>query len=82
MHCKYETTIICSCPVDDLPDVYVTVFESRSIVKVEDILTLTKGFVGKKMFQEDLTVELSRMLNCSVTTIGVHSGVLTTVNAP
>lgn len=82
MICRYATTIICACPLDDGRDTYQAEFESPSIIKVEDIIAAISVLVEAKAFQEDITESLARNLGCKVTTIGMHSGVLTTVVAP
>lgn len=82
MICRYATTIVCSCPVDEGFDRYEAVFENHSMIRVEDINSAIGVFTGQKVFQESMTMQLARKLNCKVTTTGMHSGVLTTVVAP
>ena len=82
MICRYLLTIHCACPVDDRRDIYAAEFESASMIPVERILEAVREFNGVKAYQEDLTLSLARKLNCRVTTIGDHSGVLTEVTAP
>jgi hypothetical protein len=46
---------------------------------VESILEAAATFGSREIFQEDLTVELHRLLCAEVETVGWHSGVLTRV---
>lgn len=82
MRCRYETQIVAACPVDDRPDVYEAVFESEGCIKVEDILAAIAPWRERKAFQETITEDLARTLKCRVTTVGFHSGIKTTVEAP
>ncbi len=70
------------CPADKEKDFYVVTVESRRTVMVEDILAAIKEWENEKAYQEDITAALSRALGCTVTTVGWHSGVKTTVTAP
>lgn len=82
MICKYETRLVAACPVDDRPDVYEMLFESAETIQVEDIIAELSPYMGRKVFQEDITSELARKLKCKVTSVGWHSGIKTTVIAP
>ena len=82
MICRYETRIVAACPVDDRADVYDATFESEACIAVEDIVAAIKPYAERKAFQETITEELARLLKCRVVTIGYHSGVRTTVQAP
>jgi NADPH-dependent 7-cyano-7-deazaguanine reductase QueF len=78
---KYNLKIKCKCPVDGFPDVYTAEITSDRAVPVEEILQRVKVFEDRKMFQEQMTEELARMLSCRVCTVGWHSGVETEVVA-
>lgn len=82
MRCRYEVQIVAACPVDDRPDLYEATFESESCIKVESILDAISPWRERKAFQEEITEDLARTLKCRVTTVGFHSGVKTTVEAP
>lgn len=82
MICKYETRIVAACPVDDKPDVYEATFISDDTVQVERILEAVAKYATEKAYQEIITADLARQLRCRVITVGYHSGVKTTVEAP
>lgn len=82
MICRYETRLVAACPVDDKPDVYDVTFESADTIPVERILEAMQPYAERKAYQEDITAELARELKCHVTSVGYHSGVKTTVQAP
>lgn len=82
MICTYEYRIVAACPVDDKPDYYDAKFEAQATIPVEDILKAVEVYKTEKVFQEEITARLARLLNCRVTTVGYHSGVKTTVVAP
>lgn len=82
MICKYETRIVAACPVDDKPDVYDATFISDDTVQVERILEAVAKYATEKAYQEVITADLARELRCRVITVGYHSGVKTTVEAP
>lgn len=82
MICKYETTIVAACPSDGKPDVYEATFISDDTIMCERILEATRGWATVKAFQETMTADLARELRCKVITVGYHSGVKTTVEAP
>lgn len=82
MICKYETRIVAACPVDDKPDVYEATFISDDTVQVERILEAVAKHATEKAYQEIITADLARQLRCRVITVGYHSGVKTTVEAP
>jgi len=82
MQCKYETRIVAACPMDGQPDVYDAIFISDDTIKCEHILEAIAPYAVDKAFQEAITADLARKLRCRVVTIGYHSGVKTTVEAP
>jgi hypothetical protein len=78
MKVTHEMTFARRCPVDDALDQYELRVETTRTVKVEDILAAIEA-LPEKAFQEDITTTLAAKLGCSVTTVGYHSGVKTTV---
>lgn len=80
MQVTHELTIYGRCPVNDALDVYLTTIETKSIVKVEDIIEATRE-LPSPAFQEEVTIALAGRLRCKVTTIGFHSGIKTTCKA-
>jgi hypothetical protein len=70
------------CPQDNLPDVYTMTVEGNRCVTVEDIIAAVDAWKKKKAYQEVVTADLARRLGCTVTTVGWHSGVKTTVVVP
>jgi hypothetical protein len=71
--------VTAKCPVDEKPDVYELTVRTGRTIKVEDILKAVAANTTAPVFQEDLTKALHRDLGCSVTTVGIHSDVTTTV---
>jgi NADPH-dependent 7-cyano-7-deazaguanine reductase QueF len=63
--------------VDRKPDNYAAVIECGYMVKVEAILAAVESLRSRRIFQEELTQELARVLGAKVTTSGYHSGVKT-----
>lgn len=74
---RHSLTITAACPVDGKPDHYEAVVECTRVVKVEDILAAVDRLKAQKIYQEELTQELARVLGAKVTTTGYHSGVKT-----
>lgn len=79
MRVEHTLDVVAVCPVDGLPDVYVLTVRAARLIKVEDILAVTAGLAGERVFQEDLTQRIHRALGCEVETVGYHSGVRTRV---
>jgi uncharacterized membrane protein YkvA (DUF1232 family) len=82
MICTYQTKIVAACPVDQKPDVYEATFISDDTIRCEDILAAIGKYASEKAYQEAITAALARDLRCRVITVGYHSGVKTTVEAP
>lgn len=71
---KHRTTIKSRCPVSSMIDEYDVTFSVRGrIVPVEQIKDVIDRLTEKALFQEELTKELSKRLQCDVKTIGTHS---------
>lgn len=73
----HELRAVAVCPVDQTLDIYDVTIETDRVIAVETILEVVRGCEDRELFQEDLTVHLSRELGCTVSTVGVHSGVRT-----
>jgi hypothetical protein len=82
MKAVHRLEIECRCPVDDRADLYDAEIHVARVLPVEDILRAASVARTMVVFQEDLTVWLSRELNAKVVTRGCHSGVSTEVSAP
>jgi len=78
---RHEFQIEATCPVDGKPDLYDAVLETTCLVYVEDILAALIEVRSLKVPQERLTADLARKLGGTLTTVGYHSGVKTTVTA-
>lgn len=84
MKITYQTTFVGQCPVDDSIDVYALTVESDQFIPVEDILGAIKTSTQPgAVYQEDIHESLSARLTqaTSITIVGTHSGVLTTVTS-
>jgi len=77
MRVIHEVEFSRKCPVNDAWDHYEARFETKSLLKVEDILAAIDA-LPEKAFQEEITQKLAAKLGCRVTTIGMHSGIRTT----
>lgn len=79
MRVEHRLTMSARCPMNDLRDTYEVVFLVTELVPVEKILHICAGFLDNRIYQEDLTQALANIFHCEVETIGIHSGVKTTV---
>ena len=79
MQIEYNFRVDCGCPVDYLPDFYEVTLLTTKTIPVEKILEVVKRFSSEYLFQEDLTLQLHRLFNCKVISLGTHSGVITKV---
>lgn len=82
MKCRYETRLVAACPANGDVDLYFVAVESDAMVPCERILEEVRKLTGVRRYQEDITSVLAEALACRVTTVGYHSGVKTTVEAP
>lgn len=80
----YEVEVRAQCPVNPSDrDVYLFTIESGSLIQVEEIVAFFKDRAGvKQVFQEDLTHQCAVTLGAKVTSVGWHSGVKVTCEAP
>lgn len=80
----YEIEVRAQCPVNRADtDLYVFTIRSSSIIEVEKIVAFFKAHAGRKnVFQEVLTQKCAVTLGASVTSVGVHSGIKVTCEAP
>jgi hypothetical protein len=81
---RYEVEVRAQCPVmPDDTDLYQFTIESGSIIQVEKIVEFIKDHAGQKnIFQEDLTNKCAVLLGAKVTSVGWHSGIKVTCEAP
>lgn len=77
---RHELTMRRSCPVNGGRDTYQVTIESTRLIHVETILAAV-SVIPETTFQEDATEALASSLDCTVTTVGYHSGVKTTCTA-
>lgn len=84
MKCIYEIEVRAQCPVNPKDtDLYKFTIHSESIIKVERIVEFIKTHVDKKnIFQEDLTQQCAVSLGARVSSVGWHSGIKVTCDAP
>jgi len=84
MRNKYEIEVRAQCPVNPSDvDLYAFTIESDSLIEVEKIIAFVKANAGQQnVFQEDLTQKCAVTLGAKVTSIGWHSGVKVTCEAP
>lgn len=82
---KHMLTVLARCPADaTVRDVYDMMVEVEGqVVEVEDLLKIAREFEDIAIWQEHLTQQFADKigLEAKVTTVGVHSGVETTVVA-
>lgn len=62
-----------------MPDLYDVVVEVDRVLPVEEILALADEAKKKMIYQEDLCLRWSRLLNARVTMTGWHHGRVRTV---
>ena len=81
MKVKHELQITAKCPVDNVIDEYECIVETECLIQVESILDAAKPFTKQKLYQEALCADLAKAIggDATVTLIGTHSGVKTTV---
>ena len=78
MKVTHEIEVRGLCPVDLSFDVYQVKISSMKIVKVEEIISVVNALKWP-LYQEEMTQKLAEELQCSVCSVGYHSGVKTTV---
>lgn len=79
MLAEYRLHVVSGCPADHKLDCYDCVIRSSRTITAESIQEAVASFRERKLYQEDLTQELHRMLAAEVETIGWHSGVMVRV---
>jgi hypothetical protein len=84
MRCLYEVAVRAQCPVNAADtDLYAFAIESEALIEVEKIVAFFAAHAGaKNVFQEELTRQAAVALGAKVTSIGWHSGVKVTCEAP
>lgn len=82
MTATYQTRFTAQCPVDGTTDIYDLTVVSEQMIPVEEILEAIKDSTQHLVFQEEIHGNLSaRLPDASITIVGTHSGVLTTVTS-
>ncbi len=81
MKVTHKFIIKSKCPVDGTEDSYRATVTPKKFVMVEEILDVVAEITGTPIYQEDMTQQLAEMIEGEVTTVGRHSGVVTTVTA-
>ena len=84
MKCRYEIEVFAQCPVNpEDRDRYQFALESESIIEVEKIIAFFKTHADKaRIFQEALTLQCAVTIGTRVSSVGWHSGVKVTCEAP
>jgi hypothetical protein len=80
----YQFDVRAQCPVNPTDtDCYDFTVESQDIIEVEKIIAWVVANAGaKNSFQEHLTLKCAVTLGAKVTSVGWHSGVKVTCEAP
>jgi len=71
---KYGFTLIARCPNNDDIDYYEVVLETSRMIQCEELVELSNSYTQSKVYQEDLTKQLSQRYACKVTITGLHCG--------
>ena len=74
---NHTLTASALCPVNGARDVYEVTLQLTGLVHVETIIAKIADFAPLRMYQEDLTQALADAFNCTVESVGFHSGVKT-----
>ena len=84
MQNTYEYQVRAQCPVNPTDtDLYAFTIRSQSLIEVEKIVGFFKENAGaQRVFQEALTQKAAVTLGARVTSVGYHSGVKVTSEAP
>ena len=84
MQNTYEYEVRAQCPVNPSDtDLYAFTIRSESLIEVEKIVGFFKENAGAQLvFQEALTQNCAVTLGAKVVSVGVHSGVKVTCEAP
>lgn len=80
----YEYEVRAQCPVNPSDtDLYAFTIESESLIEVEKIVKFfAENAKAQKVFQEALTQQCAVTLGAKVRSVGYHSGVKVTCEAP
>lgn len=80
----YQLDVRAQCPVNQADtDLYAFTIESDSLIEVERIVAFFKERAGHQhVFQEALTQQCAVTLGAHVRSVGYHSGVKVTCEAP
>lgn len=79
----YQLEVRAQCPVNEADtDLYAFTLESEALIEVEKIVAFFGEHAKEKIFQESLTQKCAVTLGAKVTSIGYHSGIKITCEAP
>ena len=80
----YEIEVRAQCPVNPSDtDLYAFTITSEALIEVEKITEFFKSHAGvQKVFQEAITQQCAVTLGAHVKSVGYHSGVRVTCEAP
>jgi hypothetical protein len=80
----YEVQVRAQCPVNPSDtDLYDFTIEAEAMIEVEKIVAFFAEHAGRqKVFQETLTQACAVALGCRVHSVGWHSGIRVTCEAP
>jgi len=73
----HEFEMTSTCPMNGREDRYSVILTTDKFVAVEDILQFAEEFRHVKVFQENITMELSKHFDAKVVTTGLHGNVRT-----
>lgn len=84
MRNRYDIEVRAQCPINpDDTDLYQFTIESGALIEVERISAFFEAHAGKQnIFQEALTQKCAVTLGAKVISVGWHSGIKVTCEAP
>jgi hypothetical protein len=84
MRCIYEVEVRAKCPVNkDDTDLYAFKIEAEALIEVEKIIAFFAAqAIKNEIYQEELTRHCAVTLGAKVVSVGWHSGVKVTCEAP
>lgn len=83
MRVTHNLIVFAICPANEARvDAYATTVEVDRFIAVEEIMEVAASYRGEAVWQEDLTKQLAGRLRARIITVGEHSGVKTTCEAP
>lgn len=79
MKVTHSLIVNARCPANGNKDEYETTIEVARLIRTEEIATICGQYAEQKVWQEDLTRLLAQQFDATVTTVGLHGIVTTTV---